>query len=241
MGALYLVSDVHGFRDDLEQGLEQVGFGADDELWILGDLVDRGPDGIGVVNLVRSLQEQHPGRVQVLMGNHEILALGRHRFPHSKFADSWLINGGKRRDQEGLTDEHIEWLASLPLMAQVGDFLLMHSDTTEYLAWGNSVDEVNETVAAALSDADDLDAHWDVWRRLTSRYDFADEDGAAVAEEMLATYGGEVIVHGHSIISTLIDVPSPEVKAPLLYADERVLDIDGGRYDGGPLLFVRVD
>ena len=32
-------------------------------------------------------------------------------------------------------------------MARVGDQLLMHSDTTEYLGWGSSVDEVNATVA----------------------------------------------------------------------------------------------
>ena len=241
MGSLFVVSDVHGFRDDLERGLDQAGFGGGDELWILGDLFDRGPDGIGTVDLVRSLQEQHPGHVHVLMGNHEILALGRHRFPRSKFAAPWVINGGKRRDQERLTEDHAEWLAALPMLAQVEDFLLMHSDTTEYLTWGRSVEEVNTTVAGALSEADDFEAHWDVWRRLTSRYDFAREGGADAARQMLSTYGGEVIVHGHSIISTLIDIPSAEVDAPLLYADELVLDIDGGRYDGGPLLFVRVD
>ena len=58
---------------------------------------------------------------------------------------------------------------------------------------------------------------------------------------MLSTYGGEVIVHGHSIIGTLLDIASPEVTQPLLYADGLVLDIDGGRYDGGPLLIVRLD
>ena len=241
MGSLYVVSDVHGYRDDLERGLDEAGFGGDDELWILGDLVDRGPDGIGVIDLVMSLQQRHPGRVHMLMGNHEILALGRYRFPNSKFAESWLINGGKRRDQAGLTDEHIDWLATLPLMGLAGEFLLMHSDTTEYLAWGDSIDEVNESVRSSLADPDDLEAHWDVWARLTSRYDFAGSDGAEVAGQMLSTYGGEVIVHGHSIIGTLLDIASPEVTQPLLYADGLVLDLDGGRYDGGPLLIVRMD
>lgn len=240
MGSLYAVSDVHGYRDDLERGLDQVGFGGDDELWILGDLLDRGPDGIGVVDLVRDLQRQAPERVHVLMGNHEILALGRRRFPESRFADSWRINGGRRRDQEGLTDEHVGWLAGLPLMGVAGDFLLMHSDTTDYLTWGESVEQVNRTVAGALADPEDLDAHWEVWARLTSRYHFAGRDGAAVARAVLATYGGELVVHGHSIIGSLIDVPSAEVTAPILYADGLVLAIDGGRYDGGPLLLVEL-
>ena len=68
--------------------------GGDADLWVLGDLVDRGPDGIGVVRFVRSLQEQAPDRVRVLMGNHEALMLGYHLFPDTRFADVWLINGG---------------------------------------------------------------------------------------------------------------------------------------------------
>jgi hypothetical protein len=241
MGALYVVSDVHGYSTDLERGLDRIGFGDDDELWVLGDLLDRGPDGIGAIDLVMSLQQEAPDRVHMLMGNHEILALGRHRFPASRFAESWLINGGKARDQAGLTEEHIDWLANLPLLGRVGDFLLMHSDTTDYLAWGRSVEEVNETVRRALADAADLDAHWDVWKRLTSRYDFAGADGADAARELLSTYGGEVVVHGHSIIGTLLDCPSSEVTDPLLYAEGSVLAIDGGRYDGGPLLFIQLD
>jgi hypothetical protein len=241
MGSRYVLSDVHGYVGDLVAGLEQIGFGSDDELWILGDLLDRGPDGIGVVDLVMSLQQEAPDRVHVLMGNHEILALGRHRFPTSRFADSWRINGGKARDQQGLTDQHIEWLASLPLLGRAGDFLLMHSDTTKYLTWGTSIEEVNETVRAVLADPTDLAAHWEVWARLTSRYDFAGSDGGAVAQEVLSTYGGELIVHGHSIIGSLAGAPSAEVDEPLLYADGLVLAIDGGRYDGGPLLILELD
>lgn len=241
MGSLYVVSDVHGYRDDLERALDQAGFGGDDELWILGDLFDRGPDGIGTVDLVMRLQREAPERVHVLMGNHEILALGRRRFPRGKFADSWQVNGGRKRDQEGLTDEHEQWLASLPLMATVGDFLLMHSDTVGYTGWGQSVEEVNATVHRALSDPGDREAHWDVWARLTARYDFAGRDGAQVADRMLSTYGGELLVHGHTIIGTLLDVASEEVSEPVLYAERRVLAIDGGRYDGGPLLLVRLE
>lgn len=240
MGNLYVVSDVHGYLEDLVHGLEDVGFSSDDELWVLGDLLDRGPDGIGVIDHVRSLQEQAPGQVHVLMGNHEILALGKHRFPRSHFHGSWQANGGQRRDQEGLTDDHLEWLATLPLMANVGDYLFIHSDTTEYTLWGRSTDEVNETVRSALADPDDLDAHWGVWKHLTSRYDFGRAHGHEVAQEFLGRFGGELVVHGHSIIGTLLDIPSCEVEEPLLYADGYVLDIDGGRYDDGPLFIVEL-
>ena len=249
MGSLYVLSDVHGYRDDLRDGLASAGLvddgdrwtgGDGDVLWVLGDLFDRGPDGIGAADLVRSLQQQAPEQVHVLMGNHEILALGRHRFPRSEFADSWRINGGKRRDQAGLTEDHLDWLASLPLVARAGDFLLLHSDTTAYLSWGDSIEQINDTVRVGLSDPDDLDAHWEVWAQLTGRGDFAGADGRAAAADLLDTLGGSYVVHGHSIISMMVGAQPWEVTEPLLYAGGLVLDVDGGRYAGGPLLVVRL-
>lgn len=248
MGSTYVISDVHGHLADLRQRLLDGGLvdaedrwvGGEAELWVLGDLTDRGPDGIGVIRFVRSLLDQAPEQVHVLMGNHEALMLGEKLFPGSKFAEVWQINGGRRSDQDGLTDDDVAWLRALPAMARVGDHLLMHSDTTEYLAWGSTVDEVNATITSLLAD-DVVQQHFEVFAALTSRYDFAGSDGAAVARNVLETFGGSRIVHGHSIISTLIDRPSHEVVEPLLYADGLVVGIDGGRYDGGPLLLVQLD
>ena len=248
MAPLFVVSDVHGYRDDLLSGLVDCDLatpdgrwsGSDTQLWVLGDLFDRGPDGIGVIDLVMSLQAQAPEQVHMLMGNHEALALGTKRFPESHFADSWLINGGLVRDQEALTEEHLSWLAGLPAAARVGEYLFLHADTTDYLGWGESVEQINQQVASALA-GDDVDAHWDVWARLTSRYHFAGRDGSEVAGRMLQQLGGTTIVHGHSVIGSLTNRASEEVTDPVLYADGQVLAIDGGRYDGGPLLFVRLE
>jgi hypothetical protein len=248
MGSLYVVSDIHGYLDDLASGLRDAGLvdadggwsGGDAQLWILGDLTDRGPDGIGVVDFVMALQEQAPDQVHMLMGNHEALALGMKRFPESRFAESWVINGGRSRDQDGLTDEHLAWLSELPALAKVGDYLFMHSDTADYLRWGDSVDEINATVREAMTSGD-VDAHWDVWAHLTSRYRFARLDGPKAARDVLQQLGAAGIVHGHSIIGSLIDTPSSEVDGPILYADGQVLAIDGGRYDGGPLLVVQLE
>jgi hypothetical protein len=245
---LFVVSDVHGFLPDLREGLEDAGLvdaegtwtGGESDLWVLGDLTDRGPDGIGVIGLVMSLQQQVPEHVHVVMGNHEALALGRKLFPGTRFGEVWGPNGGLQSDQDALTDEHLDWLRSLPVMGRVGDFLLMHSDSTAYVDWGSSVDEVNDVVRMALA-TDDVDLHWDVFARLTSRYHYTGDKGAEIAARMLVQYGGECIVHGHSIIGSLTDVPSRRVDGPLLYADGLVLAVDGGRYDGGPLLLVQLD
>ena len=247
MGSLYVVSDVHGHLADLRDHLGHAGLidaddrwtGGDAELWVLGDLADRGPDGIGVLRLVRSLQQQAPEQVHMLMGNHECLMLGYHLFPDTRFAEIWAINGGHRQDQDGLTEDDVTWLRTLPAIALVGDHLLMHSDTTGYLGWGASVEDINATVADRLA-GNSFEDHFEVFAALTHRFDFAGQDGADVARGMLGALGGKRIVHGHSIIGTLLDVPSPQVDAAIAYADELVVAIDGGRYDGGPLLLVRL-
>ena len=246
MGDTFVVSDVHGHLDDLRHVLAQAGLvtddrwvGGDASLWVLGDLVDRGPDGIGVVRLMRSLTAQAPEQVHMLMGNHESLMLGEKLFPGTRFDDIWLFNGGVASDQAALDDQDVAWLRGLPVLALAGDYLLMHSDTTHYLTWGSSVEEVNSTLSAVLA-GDDPDQHFEVFAALTDRFDFAGPDGVDVAQRMLDTYGGEAIVHGHSIIGSLINKPSREVTGPLRYAGGLVIGIDGGRYDGGPLLLVQL-
>ncbi len=164
MTATYAVSDIHGHPERLTAALHEAGLtdaegnwsGEDVRLWFLGDFFDRGPDGIGVLELVRRLVEQADagtGEVRVLLGNHEILALGMRKFggtfvPHEgitsrSFERSWALNGGQDRDQELLTDDDVAWLLERPMLGLDADHLLMHSDTEEYLAWGDSIDEIN--------------------------------------------------------------------------------------------------
>ncbi|MGH3505560.1 MAG: metallophosphoesterase [Nocardioidaceae bacterium] len=256
----FAVSDIHGHKDELRAALGSTGLvdqhddwaGGEATLWFLGDFFDRGPDGIGVVDLVRKLQsqaEQAGGVVRAVLGNHEVLAMGLRKFGTAglgqshmadSFATSWLINGGQISDQEQMTDEHVEWLTGLPGVALDGDDLLMHSDTDEYLRWGDSVDDINATLLDVLR-GDDMQAWWDCWARLTTRYAFARSDGAEVAGDLMRRLGGRRIVHGHTLIGDLRDIPSPDVDGPLSYAGGRVLGIDGGIYDGGPCLVVPLD
>ena len=244
----YAVSDVHGHLADLRSALRRAGLvdgmdrwtGGSDELWVLGDLLDRGPDGLGVIDLLRDLQRQAPTSVHVLLGNHEALALGAHAWPQGRFGGSWLVNGGQWADQEGLDDDRVAWLRGLPAMGRAGDWLLVHSDTVGYAGWGSTVEEVNAAVTAALASGAE-DRVWDVWATLCGRYGFVGNDGEDVVGSLLAAFGGDRLVHGHTIVGVLRHEPSPQVTGPLSYAGGRALAIDGGRYDGGPLLLVALD
>jgi hypothetical protein len=257
--ATYVVGDVHGHLDELLGALADAGLvddeatwaGGDTHLWFLGDFVDRGPDGIGVIDLVMRLAteaEAAGGQVEALLGNHEILLLGTHRFgdtnvpsdfgPRS-FARSWEMNGGQLTDQEAVTDSHIGWLSSRPALALVGDHLLMHSDTLEYLVWGAEIDEINEGIRDVLA-SDDIVEWWEVWRRLTTRHAFRGPYGGEVAGQLLAVLGGDQVVHGHSVIADQLGVAPAQIEAPYEYADGRALGVDGGVFVGGPCLVVRL-
>ena len=66
----YVMSDLHGCYDKYAQMLEKIGFGEDDTLYILGDVIDRGPDGIKIL-----LDMMGRKNVIPVIGNHESLAL----------------------------------------------------------------------------------------------------------------------------------------------------------------------
>ncbi len=256
---VHVVGDVHGHRDELVEALHAEGLvdpegawsGGENHLWFLGDFVDRGPDGVGAIDLVMRLQEQAAeagGQVETLLGNHEILALGMYHFgdepvpsdfgPRS-FARSWEINGGLLSDQDRLTPEHIAWLTARPLVALAADHLLLHSDTLEYLDWGDSAEEIN-TTGREILEGNDLSAWWDVWRRMTTRYAFRGPEGEDNAQRLMDILGGERIVHGHSVIADQLGIHPMQIEGPFLYAGGKALGVDGGLFVGGPCLVVEL-
>ena len=46
---IYAVSDIHGCYDKYQELLEKINFGPDDTLYVLGDVIDRGPDGFKIM------------------------------------------------------------------------------------------------------------------------------------------------------------------------------------------------
>ncbi|MGH3520951.1 MAG: metallophosphoesterase family protein [Haloechinothrix sp.] len=257
--ATFVVGDVHGHREPLADALRDKGLidaegnwsGGRTRLWFLGDFVDRGPDGIGVIDLVMRLHEQAAdadGLVQTLLGNHEILLLGMRGFGDAEvpsgpgyrsFARSWILNGGQMADLDRLTDRHIDWLARRPLIAHAEDHLLLHSDTLEYFEWGSDTEEINSAVHEVLA-GEDLAQWWEVWRRMTTRYAFRGPEGPEVAEMVLDRLGGKLIVHGHSVIADQVGLHPMDIQGPHLYAGGKVLGVDAGLFVGGPCLVVKL-
>lgn len=68
--AHYVMGDIHGEADRFHAMLEKIHFSEEDTLILLGDVIDRGPDGIALL-----LEIMEMPNVIVLLGNHEYMML----------------------------------------------------------------------------------------------------------------------------------------------------------------------
>ena len=68
--AHYVMGDIHGEADRFHAMLKKIQFSEDDILILLGDVIDRGPDGITLL-----LEIMEMSNVIMLLGNHEYMML----------------------------------------------------------------------------------------------------------------------------------------------------------------------
>lgn len=113
----YAISDIHGCPETFRLALHTVGFSHDDELFLLGDYIDRGPDSQGVIDYIWELEaEGH--KVVCLRGNHEQMLLDYHFKKHQRYewvpAYSELIRT-------------MEWMNKLPYYYETPGYILVHA------------------------------------------------------------------------------------------------------------------
>ena len=96
----YVISDLHGRYDLYSKMLKKINFSPNDTLYILGDFVDRGDEGLKIV-----LDVARRNNVIPIMGNHDLLALTilsnlELELPPDRMEDmrylidSWKLDGG---------------------------------------------------------------------------------------------------------------------------------------------------
>ncbi|ELR97668.1 metallophosphoesterase family protein [Gloeocapsa sp. PCC 73106] len=121
-----IIGDVHGHYEALISLLEAIAPSQEDQIYFLGDLIDRGPHSAQVVQFVIS------NNYKCVLGNHEKMLLntiGSGQVQREEL-HVWLYCGGYstlESYQNNIPQEHLTWFKELPLYLDLGDIWLVHA------------------------------------------------------------------------------------------------------------------
>ena len=208
--ALYACSDMHGQYGLFKQMLEDIHFSMEDTLFVLGDIIDRGPESIPMLQDIMSRPN-----VFCIMGNHELMMYTYYKI--SKRKSPWLLgaNGGEETKAEferlraGERLKVLSYIENMSLQIDVTvedmHFLLSHSDF------------LPEEGNVKFTDVDFDTAVNIVWRSPWRTFEYVPE--SKYAED------GRVHVIGHVPTQRLIGSRNP---GAYVDADHMIINIDLG-------------
>ncbi len=212
----YVLSDIHGRMDRLQSILDQIDLQAEDKLYILGDAIDRNPDGLQIL-----LKLMDMSNVIFLLGNHEhmmmdvleqnciLTAIGR-----------WYRNGGEithdlwfelSKEEQKRIIQYIKE-AKINETAQIGEktYLLVHAAPAA--CWDGDQSVYRDATM------------FSVWERQEGQYPFGEDDE-------------RIIVFGHT--PTVFFDSSRPLK---IWHGDRMIGIDcGAGYAEGRLACLRLE
>lgn len=176
----FAVADIHGCSEQFQQLLRQMGFQRSDMLYILGDMIDRGPDSKAVVEGIMNLAADGY-KVFPVMGNHEKLLLDCIETGLEYDMYRWTCNGGLMTLQSygvdaasEIPENHVFFLQNLPLYRITDSHVFVHA----------GINPCSDPFSAAVKE--DL-----LWRRTRC--------------ESTENIGGRTLVTGHTP-KTLIEI-----------------------------------
>jgi serine/threonine protein phosphatase 1 len=208
MKRMLAISDIHGELELFNKLLEKVEYDAsEDQLILLGDYVDRGPDSKGVVDRVMELKKQ--GAI-VLRGNHDEMMISA--IDGSDFdRERWYRNGALPTLQSydpSINDmdipdtdlflEHVDFIKNLDYYYETEDYIFVHAG-------------VQPGVDRKETDSDKF-----VWIR-EEFYEHYNED--------------KVVIFGHTPTALLQGKGKHEV----YFGNNNIIGIDGAATYGGQL------
>lgn len=118
--AHYAIGDIQGCHAEFCELLDLIGFSPRaDRLWLVGDLVNRGPASLAVLREVMALGDA----VVTVLGNHDFHLLtvaANHRRPHRGDTLDDILAAPDR-------DAMLAWLAARPLVVADGELVMVHA------------------------------------------------------------------------------------------------------------------
>jgi bis(5'-nucleosyl)-tetraphosphatase (symmetrical) len=139
--ATYAIGDVQGCFDELQVLLDRCGFNkTHDRLWLVGDLVNRGPKSLEVLRFVRELGE----RAIVVLGNHDLHLVTQFEGFERKRSDDTFGDILDAPDAKELVD----WLRARPMMHVEGGWAMVHAGLLPIWTIGKALDLAREVERA---------------------------------------------------------------------------------------------
>ena len=144
---VYVLSDIHGQQRRFHSIMEQINLQPGDKLYVLGDVIDRNPDGIKILRQLMAMPN-----VKMLLGNHELMMLKAlhhidEEYPfgweylQEKRLDHWYRNGGGvthshlKHLRKTLRDDIFKYLDQLPVNERISvggkEYILTHAAPVE--------------------------------------------------------------------------------------------------------------
>lgn len=190
-----LVGDIHGCIDEFEELLQVLKYDkSSDRLILLGDLIDRGPDSLAVVQKARKME------LECVMGNHEYKFL------------KWYKSAGSQMDvydrkdfYTQFTDEDVNYIFKMPTYIKLDGAVVVHAG-------------VKPGIPISAQSKDDLMylRYTDSEKRFISLKRIAKIGKEAAGAHFWTEfwYGPESVVYGHNVHSMtdpLIEEVAPGV------------------------------
>jgi len=144
---IYVMSDIHGQKRRFDSVMKQINLQPDDTLYILGDVIDRNPDGIKILRQIMAMPN-----AKMLLGNHELMMMNALYYPppedeewpdlyYGPKLSLWYRNGGQithnylKHIKKTIRQEIFEYLEKLPLNIELTlnnrQFILTHAAPVE--------------------------------------------------------------------------------------------------------------
>ena len=86
---IYVCSDIHGQYGMFKLMLERIGFSENDHMYIIGDVIDRGPEPVPLL-----LDVMNRKNVTLMIGNHEHMMIQALLYDNTDEYNDWMYNGG---------------------------------------------------------------------------------------------------------------------------------------------------
>ncbi|MGL1901473.1 MAG: metallophosphoesterase [Fibrobacterales bacterium] len=115
----YFIGDIHGCADELAELIEVLDYTpGTDHLYSVGDVVNKGPDSLGVLNLIK----HHD--IKCVLGNHDNLFLETYKIPECDRTKKQRLFMKQFGDH---AEECYHQIREWPLLRDLGDIIVVHA------------------------------------------------------------------------------------------------------------------